>query len=314
MKRFLIIAVLLISAGKISGQPETGNTNSRTLPSVPGQGKVYSLLLILFLIISFFQLNLSAQVTRYSVADGDWNTTASWSATSGGAPGASIPIAGDIVYIEEAFDITVTGTQACDTVIILGNDGADNTQLIIDGGTLNVFGGVSLSGDGGATAFSRDCILDFLNSGTATVNGNVSLLSDEQTGKIVVSSGVLTINGDVSLTSTTDTKKAELKVDNASTLSVNGDIYFLGAIGDDDIKLMVKNTSTFNFTGNFDRTAAGNYGEIDADATSVFNFNGTSPQTMSMIVYPNTRRWEYGEVRINNTAGVTLDADVTQSS
>ncbi len=214
-----------------SVQAETGNTNTNALPSLPGQGKVRSLLLILCLIFSFFQLNLSAQVTRYSVANGSWNSTASWSATSGGASGASIPVAGDIVYIEEAFDITVTGTQACDSVIILGNDGTNSTELIVDGGTLNVGGGMFISGEGGATTYSRDGRFIVENSGIATLSGNVSLLADERNGDInVETNGVLTINGDVSLTSTRGGRRSELEVDDAS-LNINGDINFLGALG-----------------------------------------------------------------------------------
>ena len=258
---------------------------------------------------------LHVPVTRYSVANGSWNTTASWSAVSGGAPGASVPIIGDIVYIEESFDITITGTQTCDTIIILGNDGANRTELIVDGGTLNVGGGMFISGEGGATTYNRDGRFTVENSGSATVNGNVSLLADERDGDINVDTdGVLTINGDVSLTSTNSGSRSELEVDDA-TLNINGDINFLGALGDDDLRLRLRGTAIFNFTGNFDRTAAGNYGELNCDAGSVFNFNGTSAQTMSMIDYGgNTRRWRYGEVRINNAAGVTLDTDVTQTN
>jgi len=65
-------------------------------------------------------------VTRYSVANGTWNSTASWSAVSGGAPGSSIPITGDIVYIERTREITITGSQACDTLFILGANGGSN--------------------------------------------------------------------------------------------------------------------------------------------------------------------------------------------
>jgi len=299
----------------ISAPPETGNTSPNSSPSVPGRGKVYSVFLILILFVSFLQINLSAQVSRYSVADGNWNSTASWSSVSGGAAGASIPVAGDIVYVEEAFVITVTGSQACDSVNILGNDGADRSELIVDGGILTVAGGMFVSGDGGATTYLDEGRFTVKNSGSATVNGNLSLLADEQDGKVEVkNAGVLSIIGDVLLNSTTAGNRAELKVDN-STLHVDGDIIYLGAMGDDDIRLRLQGTAILNFKGNFDRTAAGNYGELRCDVSTVFNFNGTSAQTMSMIDYgANTRRWQYGEVRINNAAGVTLDDDVTQTA
>ncbi|MFC2081419.1 hypothetical protein ACFLR8_04335, partial [Bacteroidota bacterium] len=284
-------------------------------PSQKHWSGAYLMRIVLVFFLAFISVNLVAQVARYSVNDGNWNNTASWSATSGGASGASVPVAGDTVYIEEGYIISITGTEACDSVIIFGNFGGSNSELIVDGGTLNVYGGMSLSGDGGTETYNKEGKFKVDNSGTATVNGNVYMLSDDNKVKIeVLSAGdELTINGDVSLTSAGG-DNAELKVTDG-TLSVNGDIYFLGALQEDDIKLMVKGTATFNFTGNIDRTAAGNFGEIDSDPGSVFNFNGTAPQIMSMIDYGAfTRRWEYGEVRINNTAGVTLDANVTQTT
>ena len=47
---------------------------------------------------------------RYYVgpASGLWNTTASWSATHGGSPGASVPANGDIVFIDPSTNATVT--------------------------------------------------------------------------------------------------------------------------------------------------------------------------------------------------------------
>jgi len=68
--------------------------------------------------------------TWYSRADGLWSATNSWSATSGGPAGASVPVAGDTVVIEGGFNITVTGIQACDSVIIFGDNGGSNTELI----------------------------------------------------------------------------------------------------------------------------------------------------------------------------------------
>ena len=38
--------------------------------------------------------------TRYAVATGNWNATSTWSTTSGGSSGASVPGAGDDAYIE----------------------------------------------------------------------------------------------------------------------------------------------------------------------------------------------------------------------
>ena len=58
-----------------------------------------------FFAIAFVLMNLGlmnrawGQSTRYAVGNGSWNSTGTWSATSGGASGASVPVAGDIVII-----------------------------------------------------------------------------------------------------------------------------------------------------------------------------------------------------------------------
>ncbi|MDF1559904.1 MAG: G8 domain-containing protein [Bacteroidales bacterium] len=54
---------------------------------------------------------------RYSVASGNWGSTAIWSAASGGPAGASVPVAGDNVYIEGGF--TVTLDQNTENLLLL---------------------------------------------------------------------------------------------------------------------------------------------------------------------------------------------------
>jgi hypothetical protein len=49
-----------------------------------------NLVLLAMLVIALLLTNTVNAATRYSVATGDWNSTATWSATSGGTPGASV--------------------------------------------------------------------------------------------------------------------------------------------------------------------------------------------------------------------------------
>lgn len=97
-------------------------------------------LIILVLSGSIF-VNMQA-ADRYSVSSGNWNSTTIWSATSGGAPGASVPVAGDIVYIENNHTINVTADAGCQAIIITGNGanvdvGTGFTLTITDSFTLN---------------------------------------------------------------------------------------------------------------------------------------------------------------------------------
>src|SRR5258705_10822569 len=60
----------------------------------------YRAFAIALLIANFFLLSGAFAANRFSVASGSWNSIGTWSATSGGAPGASVPVAGDNVTIE----------------------------------------------------------------------------------------------------------------------------------------------------------------------------------------------------------------------
>ncbi|OGD34286.1 hypothetical protein A2988_02015 [Candidatus Azambacteria bacterium RIFCSPLOWO2_01_FULL_46_25] len=66
---------------------------------------------------SLFFAQGAEAANRYRVGTGDWNTTASWSATSGGASGASVPGSADLAI----FEATSTASMTLDaTVNVLG--------------------------------------------------------------------------------------------------------------------------------------------------------------------------------------------------
>ena len=73
----------------------------------------------LAVVLSFSVLSTYA-ANRYSVASGNWNSTATWSSTSGGAPGASVPGKNDDVYIENGHTVTVTEDYECGSVTFTG--------------------------------------------------------------------------------------------------------------------------------------------------------------------------------------------------
>ena len=78
---------------------------------------------------------------RYSVATGNWSAISTWSATSGGAPGASFPVAGDNAFIEGVFTVTITANAACANLSV-----ANGSVLTIGGFNLTVSGTTALSG------------------------------------------------------------------------------------------------------------------------------------------------------------------------
>ena len=119
---------------------------------------------LLLLLAMFLVAATASAATRYSVATGNWNSTATWSATSGGASGASVPVAGDAVIIEGADNVTVNVANAACTSVVLG----------------------SPTGGGGAGT------LTFASGSQLTVSGTVTIgQSAVRTGSIIMTSGGL---------------------------------------------------------------------------------------------------------------------------
>lgn len=104
-------------------------------------------------------INFTPAVTRYAVATGNWDSTTVWSATPGGAAGATAPLAQDNVVFTSGVgaitvtvnsrralcnDLTMTGSTA--TISFTGNDG----QAFVYG-SVSVPNTVTITGNSGAT-------------------------------------------------------------------------------------------------------------------------------------------------------------------
>ncbi len=131
-------------------------------------------LVVLIILVSGLQARAA---TYYSVATGNWASASTWSTTSGGTAGAvsvpaTGPIAGDVVFIEGGFTVTVAAAAECGSV-----------QL----------------GHTGATASAGT--LTFSNSSTLTVSGAV-----------LVGNNVANSNGTITFTSGSTLVAASLRV------------------------------------------------------------------------------------------------------
>jgi hypothetical protein len=232
--------------------------------------------------------------SRYAVvASGNWDVTSTWAATSGGAAGASVPVAGDAVYIGEAnvadriITIPAAYTAACVSLTLgpTGAAGDKNASLILAGTTsaLDVSGDVNInrgvSGAGGKTTSLN------VNNGTVTVAGNVSLsagsfVNATKFAKIMVTNGTLNVGGNLAFT---NTQSAALLVIDMS-----------GGAG------------TVNLSGALSANSAGT---LTAGSSSTFNFNGTSEQTVPI----GSSAIVYNHLRLNNTSagGATLSTNIT---
>jgi len=111
---------------------------------------VFSILALLGVLLGTSQASAAA---RYSVASGDWDSTATWSETHNGASGASVPGAGDTVTIEGIDNVTVNVADAACASIQLGSPtsgGGAGTLTFAANSQLTVSGAVSLGNSGSA--------------------------------------------------------------------------------------------------------------------------------------------------------------------
>lgn len=127
---------------------------------------------ILFLLL-FVAATVNA-ADRYSVATGNWSSSATWSATSGGASGASAPVAGDNVYIEGGFTVTITTDAACANLnvsngtLTIGNGGGDD--LTVSGNIAVSLGSTIIAGNDGVLLIGGN----LTNNGTFDTNNGGS--------------------------------------------------------------------------------------------------------------------------------------------
>lgn len=102
---------------------------------------------------------------RYSVADGNWSSTSTWSSTLGGSPGASVPTASDDVIITSSKSVTI-------------DVDAEAFSITFSSGTLTISGSNSLSIYDFFIAAGGNSKTLNLNAGEVFVNGQFSLSSN----------------------------------------------------------------------------------------------------------------------------------------
>jgi len=97
---------------------------------------IFTIILFLSTLIGTDNLNAA---TRYSVANGNWNATSTWSASSGGASGASVPVPADDVVIEGNRTVTVTASTFCTNISVSSGStlALGNLQLTVSGNFTN---------------------------------------------------------------------------------------------------------------------------------------------------------------------------------
>ena len=229
---------------------------------------------------------------RYAVASGNWNSTSTWAASSGGTAGVSVPTSGDDVFIGEgatSYTVTVpTGISAVCNNLNMGLDGAAGViTFATSSSNLTVYGDLSMNVPNAAVTSAIN-----VNAGTLNVNGSAELSNDPSTRE-----------------STTATFINQINI-TTGTVNISGNLTF-SALAAAQSQIIFTNAGTLNLAGNFIIPAS--LGTLTPGTTSTVNFNGTSvaqtiPIGLSAITYSN--------LTINNThaSGAIISAAISATN
>ncbi len=239
--------------------------------------KVNVILRTIFFLSTFILFNLTGSygANRFSVASGNWNSNSTWSATSTGAPGASVPVAGDVVTIENGNIVTVNVDADCANIQLgsTSKRGGAGTLTFNSGVTLTVSGAVVLGNTGSTSRFGT---IIMTSGGTLSC---ASLTSNST--KDVFTEGI----GTIVITSTNTFPIANtsgiLNTFNNIVVSVGTTTLFTNTTITGNLSVSIGatlNTNNKNLTLNGDFT---NYGTFTAGSSNIILTGTTATQSIS---------------------------------
>jgi len=210
---------------------------------------------------------------------GSWNGTnlTNWSATSGGAGGASIPTAADDVYFDaNSGGGTVTVNLAGRTCLNLSFRGlsgtSDFTGTFAGASTLNISGGLILSASTTYTYSSTISFLAISGSYNITSNGRILVCGININGL----GGTFNLTDGISLSTT-----AGSLILTAGTLNLGSSTHSMYSFNSSNSNVRTLNfgTSTFNLTGNnatiFTTSTSTNLTVLGTDPTINCTYSGS---------------------------------------
>jgi hypothetical protein len=277
--------------------------------------------IIVFLFGSYIQVFGQSPYT--SVANGNWNSDATWS-------GTGTPVAGDVVNIAGGFTVTVTANAACASLTFPATATTNN---------LNINSGITLTVSGSITIPRSSTGMNSLAVGAGFLNaGSVTFTSGGITNRhqITISTGTATISGDV--TQTGSSGSASIIFSGSGTLNLGG-AFLTDATG----TLTTVAGCTVNYNGaaqtvgnfvynNLTLSGSGSKTTTGATVNGILSMEGTATTTGTVPTYGASATLQYkgtaaqttgtefpatfsgsGGVIINNSNGVTLGAGKTIS-
>lgn len=201
---------------------------------------------------------MATAAQRFSVATGNWGSTSTWSATSGGAPGATAPGAADDAIIEGGFTVTLEAAKSATNVTVRNASTLDAATFVmtvsgaftLENGSTFKQGGNVTAAPGATKSFGLTSTYIFNGTQTTITSffgpfGNLTWSAGNATP-----SGNLTINNNLTVTSNTF-RGSTGAATTTRTHTVGGNVVIDGAtsmlIG---TNATAAGTGTWNITGN----------------------------------------------------------------
>lgn len=253
--------------------------------------------------LSYAAATITSATGKVLTVNGTFDFTTNGYALSAGSGSMTVNAGGTLKASGYTGNNGSTATFAFTNINLTSGIGASGSTLLITGSGIprlpaSVLGNVTYdvtTGVGGV----------FLNSGATTISGNLNILNTGTTGgNIANSSGGgtnrnLSVGGNLNISGGTYNVAGNLYTGTTDAVSVTGNINVTGGTLNASGSTSSGSLGIINVAGNISHTA-GSIGNL-AGASGVFNFNGTSAQTIATTGFSNTIN-----VTVNNAAGVTL--------
>lgn len=239
---------------------------------------------------------------RYAVGTGNWGDTSTWSTTSGGATGASVPTAADDVFLDaNTTALTINGgaTRSCRSINCTGFTGTLTKIVDLNIGdstagasniALKFVSGMTLADNGGQFIFNSTSAtiqeVDFAGKSTRNVVFQGAGSSYQYTGAhnadvlssstVTLTQGTLDINGQTCSwgafnSNNLNTRTLTLGAANITITGTGESVWFLGSTN----STLNGGTSTITFTGS-------NSGIIGGTGNDYYNVVATGSGSFSI--------------------------------
>jgi hypothetical protein len=247
---------------------------------------------------------------KFSVATGNWSSTSTWSTTSGGASGATVPGNGDVVVIEGGFTVTLNASTASTLASLTISSGStfSTTSTFTVNATTITINGLYLNGSTGTitgtmTVGATGTYQHNINGGaipTATWDVNSTCIVTGITTTMLTTTvqkfgnfiwncpnqaftsatalvDTLKVHNLTVISTGTNTTTGQFRVQN-SPITVNGDLNINGGI----MWVAGQATKTINVAGNLN-IAGGELNVVTAANAGIINVTGNVNITSGIL-------------------------------